>query len=123
MTYNEIIKTLEECGCPECLTIRDLINHQKAEIERLKKECEAHRNTIIENEKRFLEFNVEQFDEINRLVEKLKTAKSEARREFAEELKKSKCSYDLPNYHSFDAVDVDDIDNLLKELESKSNAE
>lgn len=35
---------------------------------------------------------------------------------FAERLKKHKCSYDLPDYHSFDAVDIEDIDNLLKEL-------
>ena len=36
MTDNEIKEILEDCGCPECTAILDLINRQKAEIEALK---------------------------------------------------------------------------------------
>ena len=81
----------------------DLINRQKAEIERLKKECEAHRNTVIENEQRFLALNLELASEIDKQYEQAKADilgnisdggtschwciaqhESEARKEFAE---------------------------------------
>ena len=43
--------------------------------------------------------------------------KSEAYKEFAERLKKKACAYDLDNYHSFDAVEIEWIDDLLEEME------
>lgn len=36
--------------------------------------------------------------------------------EFAEYLKKHSCSYDLDNYHSFDAIDIEDLDDLVEEF-------
>lgn len=38
---------------------------------------------------------------------------------FANYLKKHSCSYDLDNYHSFEAVDVDDLDDLVEEFLDK----
>jgi hypothetical protein len=38
---------------------------------------------------------------------------------FAEYLKKHSCFYDLDNYHSFKAVDIDDLDDLVEEFLSK----
>lgn len=35
---------------------------------------------------------------------------------FAKYLKQHSCSYDLDNYHSFDAIDIDDLDNLIEEF-------
>ena len=102
MTDNEIIKALECCKvcsspeycreCPyvECTTVKgcvgemltdalDLINRQKAEIERLKEMNEFHRKTITENAQKALEVTL---DEIGK-------AKAEAIKEFAERLKAS----------------------------------
>ena len=90
MTDNEIIKALEQCGkgkCVGCPCINDsenclstlttnaltLINRQKEEIERLKKENEFHRKTITENAQKALEVTLEEIEK----------AKSEAYREFA----------------------------------------
>lgn len=47
--------------------------------------------------------------------------KAEAYKEFAEILKDHKCSYDLDNYHSFEAVEINVIDEVLKELEGENN--
>lgn len=122
MADNEIIKALEKeihlaeyvdsdyCSSVDVPLLRaaiDLINCYKAEIERLKKECEAHRNTVIENEQRFLALNLELESEIDKQYEQAKADilgnisdggtschwciaqhESEARKEFAERLKK-----------------------------------
>lgn len=37
-------------------------------------------------------------------------------KEFAERLKQASCFYDIDNYHSFRAVDIDDIDDIVKEM-------
>ena len=39
---------------------------------------------------------------------------------FANYLKKHFCSYDLDNYHSFDAIDIDDLDDSVEEFLDKS---
>lgn len=39
---------------------------------------------------------------------------------FANYLKEHSCSYDLDNYHSFNAVDIDDLDELVKEFLDKN---
>lgn len=36
--------------------------------------------------------------------------------EFAEYLKDNSCFYDIDNYHSFKAVDIDDLDDLVEEF-------
>ena len=108
MTDNEIIKalercpqhteccycnSLEECGNKRILTtsVFDLIKRQKAEIESLK-----HRKT-----------------ELQIRNQELQHEKSEAIKEFAERLKEkvSRGFWDELAY-----VDVDDIDNLVKEM-------
>lgn len=38
---------------------------------------------------------------------------------FANYLKEHSCSYDLDNYHSFDAIDIDDLDDLVEEFLDK----
>lgn len=38
---------------------------------------------------------------------------------FANYLKKNSCSYDLDNYHSFDAIDIENLDDLVDEFLSK----
>lgn len=39
---------------------------------------------------------------------------------FAKYLKQNSCAYDLNNYHSFNAIDVDDLDDFVKDfLENK----
>ena len=116
MTDNEIIKALKLCtsehmgcedGCPyrlgECLDdgyrskpmkdALDLINRQKAEIERLKnayKQCARERDTFLEE---------------------LKTEKTEAYKEFAERLHQ-KCAID----RGFAVMPDDAIEITLKEL-------
>lgn len=38
---------------------------------------------------------------------------------FAEYLKKHSCFYDLDNYHSFAAIDIDDLDDLVEKFLNK----
>lgn len=114
MTDNEIIKTLECCkkplresNCKECAfyhsgrcslnmlnAVLDLINRQKAEIERLNIECQSMRNAA------------------NSYKMHYETAKSEAIKEFAEELKEHRYG-ELNNCISFS---VGYLDNLVKEM-------
>ena len=91
MTDNEIIEalkrcpqhteccycnSLEECGNKKILTtsVFDLINRQKAEINKLKQENDFFRKTITENAQRALEGTVEEIEK----------AKSEAIKELCE---------------------------------------
>ena len=101
MTDNDIIKALKCCGnqmfsCSDrqckAKTIGnaiDLINRQKAEIERLTIDMNAARLGMIAEH------------------ERLKTAKAEAIKEFAERLRKEAGYFGR-------AVAVEDIDNLVK---------
>ena len=133
MTDNEIIKVLKnelecvkrqfggmcdnkrDCGkCDLALSdgvvisayekVLDLINRQKAEIERLKKENEKQKAMLeaIDNEMLPLPFETD-FDKA------IKTAKSETIKEFAEQLKK--------RFYLLDGrcvIDIPQINNLLK---------
>lgn len=36
--------------------------------------------------------------------------------EFVKYLKEHSCSYDLDNYHSFDAIDIEYLDDLVEEF-------
>lgn len=114
MTDNEIKKALENCldYSPSCATCKydadtltssecmgalmkdclDLINRQKAEIERLNIECQSMRNAA------------------NSYKMHYETAKSEAIKEFAEKLKN--CFAISGDY--LDIINI--IDNLVKEM-------
>ncbi len=99
MTDNEIIKALECCNksdsgkscfecsyrqyCPDCLTRRnkdiiDLINHQKAEIERLHSEVKEKTETIDFLKDQSVGWSID----FCNLKAKLNTAKTEAVKEF-----------------------------------------
>ena len=118
MTDNEIIKALECCGelfpnpcsqCPylnttPCVQLKrdvlDLINRQKAEIEKYKAE---HHSFCV---------RVGKLSKIEMMVfERHNELKAEAIKEFAEMLK----DYHK-NYEGFCFVDDDDIDNLVAEM-------
>ena len=130
MTDNEIIKALECCyasgRCEECPLnsiglgcIRkvqshslDLINRQQAEIERS--------NALIDAAE-------EHFSPLpfkNAFDEYIVKAKSEARKEFAEELRSKARKYTEYDEGGWDrdvyAVEVAEIDNLLEEMEKKT---
>lgn len=117
LSDDEIIKALEQC--PEKLSVMDckkcplndlgcaryaldLINRLKAEIESLKDTLNA---TIAGQET---------------LQQYITTAKSEARKEFAEFLKARKIIADTSNYYGkeciTEVITVEDIDTLLKEM-------
>ncbi len=124
MTDNEIIKALECCtdesyeNCNECPysidaercermklleDILDLINHQKAEIERLKKEIQITK------------------DAYTMLQTKNEIIKSEAIKEFADRLKnkiKTECNpYGKPTFDYDTSIAIMRyIDNLVKEM-------
>jgi hypothetical protein len=103
MTDNEIVKALEYCGCAECMAIIDLINRQKAEIERLRKD-----NEYILMQHRFQ--RRPGGDCWNDVIEK---AKAEAIKEFAERLKEKAWN---GMWEIIAHVDVDDIDRIAKEM-------
>lgn len=70
----------------------------KAEIERLKTDIFA------------LQYKITVF------LEAANNLTANVVKEFVAKLKEHKCSYDLDNYHSFEAIDVDDIDDAVKEF-------
>ena len=128
MTDEQIIKATDVCrtpntcrGCPYhvlgtagCISILmkdvfDLINRQKAEIESLKQIIDEEDSEILELQKRIIFWR----EDLNYQPEKLK---SEAIKEFAEQLKETAYSYsDISGYRST-VVDADSIDNLVKEM-------
>jgi hypothetical protein len=144
MTDNEIVKALECCasgddgcekGCPlqgKCISpIRgseqimqnalDLINRLQEENERLNFVRTKDQMRYQEKTSRQAETNCALYDlhdkaikEVKELEVKLKTAKSEAYKEFAERLKEKYGYYDWEN--KCIVYPEDEIDNLLKEL-------
>ena len=116
MTDNEIIKALKCCRlntfekCRECPAGKTyefcsleilgdalvLIKRQQAEIETIKAEKDALIKTYAECQ-----------------LDNLKS--------FVKYLKKHACSYDLDNYHSFSAIDVENIDDFLTEFMEGQN--
>lgn len=131
MNDAEIIKALECCSMPhtevKCFCckstnvdicsklnptiILDLINRQKAEIEKL----ESKNNTLTID-------NAILKSIIGSLKDDIQTAKSEAIREFANTLK-SKSELVAPSVWAipYRAVTVDDIKNLVKQKTSNEN--
>lgn len=127
LTDEEIIKRLEQCVKRGNLNydtdiVLDLINRQKAEIERLK-ECPK---CVYEYDGEMTEYCVQGPCSKFKTVEQIK---AEAYREFAERLKKKISAYkrkcrDALDDESVFAVDKvrQKVDNLLKEMESENNA-
>ena len=129
MTDNDIIKALECCtdesyeNCNECPysidaercermklleDILDLINHQKAEIERLKKEIQTTKDAYI------------------MLQTKNEIIKSEAVKECLAKVKnyiKTHCNpYGKPDFDYDTSIKIlNFIDNLVKEMTEKNN--
>ena len=120
MTDKEIIKALElcsadECWCDDCpyenlctdtdITkfALDLINRQKAEIERLETNCLSMAQTM---------------------PNMAKAERAEAVKEFAERLKEYVESYDVTTGYRVtivQAVEEETIDNLVKEMVGENN--
>ena len=83
----------------------DLISRQKARIKELEERISYLEESIDCSRK-----------EYNRLLQKMQQLKSEAIKEFAEQLKETAYSYsDISGYRST-VVDADSIDNLVKEM-------
>lgn len=117
MTDKEIIMAtkllLELVFVKDCLqrvkivsNVFDLINRQKAEIERLNKAIQVQ-EIMLEN-----------------AINKVKKAKAEAVKEFAERAKTEKAIHNCECGKFFDYTDVfnDYIDNLLKEKVGENDA-
>lgn len=126
MTDDEIIKALKYCStdvrentCPKCAFYKknrcstlmlngasDLINRQKAEIERLKMVIEQ-----IENDLQPLPFETN-------FEKAAKRIKSEAIKEFAERLKRTSIGLEIGDDKKFKMTIVSTvaIDNLVKEM-------
>ena len=151
-TDNEIIKALECCtkvdACHECpygaaclddkyvsiiaKDALDLINRQKAEIERLNVELVGMRGACESYKMHYdnAKAEIERLQKVNdslgeaggKLVVAYKKAKSEARKEFAERLKK--VGTKVEGRKGFEGVYVMCsnlvIDNLVKEMEGES---
>ena len=141
MTDNEIIKALEccrDCKCKDCpchnketdgckeldeQDILDLINRQKATIERQIKAIQEG-YALIEKQKaeieRLKEERIERIRELTRTVydKEIAEAKAEAIKEFAEKLK------DLLNFYDPKCKFVHiHIDNLVKEMTEQRKEE
>lgn len=125
MTDNEIIHDLEykvkHMATGDYMLLPDilhLINRQKAEIERLQEYYKMYYDRMreikeLQDEVEHSSYKISLFDET------IKTAKSEAIKEFAERLK----GHAEPQYPWLYTVDVDFIDNLVKEMVGENNAE
>ena len=133
MTDNEIIKTLEYCkdiysDCEMCPAYReceedtarmignvlDLINRQKAEIERLQKEIEV-KDKIYQRNTGLRERRI--FD----LMDELKTSKSEAIKEFAERLKTARVEHTSFSQNHWYEIDDTFINELVAEMTEVDN--
>ena len=127
MTDDEIIKALEHCStdvrentCPKCAfykkhrcstlmlnAVSDLINRQKAEIERL-------------TAKILVKDNINDYNTAQLRIarEELRTAKSEAIKEFVERVKETSIGLEIGDDKKFKMTVVSTvaIDNLVKEM-------
>ena len=100
--YCKPFEQFQECA----LIVLDLADRRKTEIERLEK---CYSLAIEERDA-----NVKGF------IETLKTAKSEARKELAEELRSKARKYEDGWERDVYAVEVAEIDNVLKEREEET---
>ena len=143
MTDNEIIKALEDeirltkyvgRPCADGVSIKlikntiDLINCQKAEIERMEKRLDMSRKELSRRRERNI-----QNSELNlKLLSELKIVKSEAIKEFAERLKETPLRFRIsykthwnepPKEKMVLFIDDKDIDNLVKEMTEGGNGD
>lgn len=103
-------------------TLQKYIAKQKAEIERLESEVKICRDTLGEEINRannHYNDSITYKTALDSVCKELKAAKQEAYKEIIAKLKKHLCSYDLPDYHYFRAVDEDVIDEVLEEMVGK----
>ncbi len=142
LTDNEIIKALEICGgvikggsCIDCPRYHlkdgafgcavalfkyslDIINRQKAEIERLERR-NAELQTELNAMRKAANFNKTEIDRLQRLgvsaTRRMVTAKSEAIKEFEERLK------GIFDRNAADYVYYVIVDDVAKEMESGDN--
>lgn len=112
----EALKKTEKASA----TAIDLISRQQAKIEELKAENERLERQVRADDKYAEALKTG----ITVISEKLKTAKAEARKEFAEELKKKMVKHNFKyadTLFSANVATVPMVDNLLKEMESANN--
>jgi hypothetical protein len=156
LTDNEIIKALECCGagkyhclgelCPkfrdnatttvsECREVlmkdtTDLINRQKAEIERLKSDLTLKTydyEHLLMKCKEIQAISSSRKDRLMQIVVKLQTARVEAIKEFVERLiheivnRPSKIQSALEEYLCGSAYRQNEIIDIIKEMESENN--
>lgn len=122
MTDNEIIKALEGCSCDTLELALDLINRQKAEIERLK-----DLNVVLETDNINANMNLEHITyEFDLLNQEKATVESKAIKEFAERLCKefSQCQREYRNVLNSDGacamiIAKNVVNNLVKEMTSE----
>lgn len=133
MTDNEIIKVLECCGkeysCEKCalntwldkkrdcigailVNALDLINRQKTEIERLKDLITYQKQEIKEKEQKYNQVVDDMFGLIETTRNEIAESKSEAIKEFIDELKNRVVN----KYEYTDIRIFNEIDNLVKEM-------
>lgn len=138
-TDEEIIKALECCytptgncenscpmynlkNCNDTLMagyVRDLINRQKAEIERLKTENKIYveANQVIGYQRDQRDKEIDELQkQINGLDVRENKIKAEAYKEFAERLNNSAMSCLIGDKYSYKIITTQGIDNLLKEM-------
>ena len=127
-TDSEIKKALECCatrdGCKNCpRSYNGEMCRGDTPTEMICDALDLINRLEVENQKlKFQVHRLKQYDEEGDIAlhaRLIATARAEIAKEFAEGLKEKACSYDLPNYHSFDAVTVEDIDDFAKEMEKK----
>lgn len=111
------IKSTENTIVAETInTIYNLINRQQAEIDRLSIDLKAMRGAANSYKAHYEDLKSENLE----TIKILKTAKSEAVREFAEKLKEHSCNlteYDEGGWSdTVSAVKVEDIDRLFEEM-------
>ena len=134
MTDNEIIKALECCMSdnPPCTTCKydgdtitvdecmgelmkdalDLINRQRAEIERLQQNLKEAHIDIKEHQA-----EIEALKLINSTyVGETSEIRKITLQEFAVKVNEHMCAYDLDNYHWFRAIERDAFNDLVKEM-------
>ena len=100
--------------------IKDLINRQKAEIERLQCEIKEKTETIVFLKDQVVGWSID----FRNIKNKVETAKAEAIKEFAERLKKEVAGwyYDFADFD--DTMDaLTEIDNLVKEMTEETKHE
>lgn len=129
LTDSEIVKALERCGqhreCCYCNSVEecgnkrvltesclDIINRQKAEIERLEKARQKQAQFLGEERGQKYE-----------LLNKITNAKTEVIKEFAERLKCRSHRFKTIDRIFVDCIPLDYIDNLVKEMTEQTNFE